>query len=862
MRIGPYEILGEIGAGGMACVYRARDPELRRDVALKVLEPGSPPDLRARFVREGRTGARLHHPGIVAVHAAGEADGHAYIVQELIEGRSLADALASEPLPPPRAARLVEKVAQALAYAHGEGVIHRDVKPGNILLDAEGEPHLADFGLARTVEASAALSKSGVAIGTPNYMAPEQAGGHVGLVDARTDVWGCGVVLYECLSGGHPFEGGPHGVLEEILYEDPAPLRKRSPGVPAALEAIVGRCLEKDPARRYPAAEALAEDLRRFLAGRPVEARFVSRLERLRRRVRRNPIPFAAGGLAGLLVLALGALLGLRALRDAELAREAERIAREAEAAGDHATAARMWTRLGDLRGTASPRGAEALRRAEGAEEASRRAARRAIAQGEIEAGDEARGRFERATAALLRFAAAVPSVPSDAPVGADDGSAGEGERERLSAERDAAFAQAWGFYLAARGAVSSASSAPPPAGPEWEGATSRLADLAWARLHEAEEAGDRAGARRFEAELRTHGTERYRRQIEGTGSLTLETNPSGAEVEFFEYVDDPATGSGPGGGRLVAKPLSPRPGTGDPGLGTRARTPLDRLALPMGSYLLVLRQPGFREVRYPVLVERNEDEAAPEPVRLLREDEIGQGYVYVPGGETVLGGDPRAYLAWPRRKSRLASFCIGEREVSVGEYREFLRALLDEGRPDDEVRALAPRRPGGGRRGWEVGAGEVTTSWRADGPVTGISWEDAVAFCAWRTRVEGREVSLPSEEEWERAARGADGRSFPWGEGFRWEWTAGGRTEGPGQNMDPNPVGGTPSDVSPFGVLDLAGNVIEWCRDEWPGGVRAIRGSGAGLVNVQDFRVASRAARGTRDAFDNLGFRMRAEPR
>ncbi|MCI0340794.1 MAG: bifunctional serine/threonine-protein kinase/formylglycine-generating enzyme family protein [Planctomycetales bacterium] len=877
MRIGPYEILGELGAGGMARVYRARDTDLRRDVALKVLEPGSPPEYRVRFVREGRTGARLRHPGIVAVHAAGEADGHAYIVQELVEGETLAEALGREPLPPSRAARLVEKVARALAYAHGEGVIHRDVKPGNILLDADAEPHLADFGLARTVEASAALSQSGVAIGTPNYMAPEQAEGRVGVVDARTDVWACGVVLYECLAAAPPFEGGPQGVMEAIVWKDPVPLRKRAPGVPPGLEAIVGRCLEKDPARRYPGAGALAEDLARFLAGRPVEARFASRLERLRRQVRRNPVPYAAGSLAGLLLLALGAVIGLGALRDRELALEAERIARAAEEAGDHATAARMWTRLADLRGPTSARGAEAVRLAGEAEEASRRAARRAVARDEIEAGDQARGRWERARAALARLRS---PAPGSAPVGADDGSAvapagSEGpegpagpagpageDPERLSAEREAAFAQAWGFYLAARGAVSDASGAPHrPGEPEWEQATSRLADLAWERLREAEESGLRTDARRFEAELRAYGAERYARQLEGSGTLTLDTVPTGARVEFLRY-EDPPGGPGPGErGRLVARPF--RPGTGDPWPGAPVATPLVRLPLPMGSYLLLLCKPGFRDVRTPVLIERNEDEATPEPIRLLSEAEIGEGYVYVPGGETILGGDPKAYLAWPRRKARIGPFCIAEREVSVGEYREFLQALLaGEGRAEGEVLALAPRRPGGGPRGWSVRDGEVATSWKADRPVSGVSWEDATAYCDWRTRVEGRAVSLPSEEEWERAARGGDGRSFPWGEGFRWEWTAGGRTHEPGQNMDPGPVGGTPEDVSPFGVLDLAGNVIEWCRDSWPPDLRAIRGAGAGLVNVQDFRVASRAARGARDAFDNLGFRVRAEPR
>ncbi len=310
MRIGPYEIHGELGAGGMGVVYRAWDPELRRDVALKVLSLGAPPDFRQRFLREGRTGARLRHPGIVAVHAAGEADGQAYIVQELIEGESLSLKILREPLPPEEAARLMEKVARALSYAHAEGVIHRDVKPGNILVDRAGEPHLADFGLARETDASVQLSRSGEAIGTPHYMSPEQAEGKPGRVDARSDIWGCGVVLYQALSGALPFEGGANLVMERVLAQEPVPLRRRRPEVPRGLEAVVDRCLEKDPARRYPTAEALAEDLGRFLRGETTEARPIGPVSRVARRVKRNPLPTVVSVLA----LVLGAAGGVGAL--------------------------------------------------------------------------------------------------------------------------------------------------------------------------------------------------------------------------------------------------------------------------------------------------------------------------------------------------------------------------------------------------------------------------------------------------------------------------------------------------------------------------------------------------------------------
>ncbi len=364
MRIGPFEIQGELGRGGMGVVFRARDPVLGRDVALKVLSPGAPPDVRARFLREGRVAARLRHPSVVAVHAAGETEppagsegpGAAYIAQELIEGRSLAKVLAEESLGPAPAARLVEKIARALAHAHAEGVIHRDVKPGNILLDSAGEPHLADFGLARDAASEERLSRSGMVVGTPHYMSPEQAQGRVGAVDGRTDVWACGVVLYECVAGAMPFSGETAmAVMTAIVGSDPVPLRRRAAGVPADLETIVSTCLEKDPGRRYPTAGALADDLDRFLRGEPIGARGEGPIRRLARALGRHRTAAAAAAAGGLTLL-LAATAALPRLGTAEReAREARAAALEAlGAVADSALdAALALRRAGDLEGMA-----------------------------------------------------------------------------------------------------------------------------------------------------------------------------------------------------------------------------------------------------------------------------------------------------------------------------------------------------------------------------------------------------------------------------------------------------------------------------------------------------------------------------
>ncbi|MCI0342267.1 MAG: SUMF1/EgtB/PvdO family nonheme iron enzyme [Planctomycetales bacterium] len=795
MRIGPYEVLGELGAGGMGVVYRARDPELRREVALKVLPGGAPPDVRARFLREGRTGARLRHEGIVAVHAAGEADGQAYIVQELIEGESLSRVLERGTLPPERAAAIVERVARSLSYAHGEGVIHRDVKPGNILLDRAGAPHLADFGLARTVEVSAALSQSGQAIGTPHYMSPEQAEGRPGMTDARSDVWACGVVLYECLAAARPFEGGPHSVMEQVVRDEPAPLRRKVATVPRALETIVSRCLEKEPHRRYPTAEALAEDLARFLRGEEVEARPVSLVERLRRRVRRNPAPWALGAaLAATLLLVAGGL-GLSDWRERARVAEELRLARElAPADPDRAIG------VLDLLAKRAP-GAPGL-------EEIRAAADRRRDEIEVE-------RLRTQAGALLR--AGEKAAREHA------GAAGDARR------RDAAYAAARAGFGGSCELLASH-----PDAPERRSASGAMAALAAERLREAEAAGDEEAAARFEADLRAFGAESHARELEGSGTLSLDTVPTGAEAELLRFE--------PQDGALVPKPLR-----------SLGPTPIREAPLPMGSYLLLLRKPGFLDARLTIRVERCEAEAAPDPVPLLTEGQVGPGYVYVPPGETVLGGDAEATLAWPRRKVRLPGFLIAEREVSMREYGEFLASLRASGFPEAEVRRRAPRRIAGDP------FGRLPEDW----PALGVSWEDAEAYAAWRTGVEGRAVRLPRQEEWERAARGADGRPYPWGPAFRWDRVVGARSpDQPDGRPSPRPVGSARDDVSPFGVRDLSGSVVEWCADEVARGLRAVRGGAWNYADAAAFRVAGQGGYQTDNVSDAVGFRVAAEPR
>ncbi|MFO0847614.1 MAG: WD40 repeat domain-containing serine/threonine protein kinase [Gemmataceae bacterium] len=358
--VGRYRLAGRIGGGASAVVYRAVDTATRRVVALKVFPAGPPSE--DRYTRDAGALQRLKHPHIVQLLDAGVAGGQPFLALELVEGGTLADRLAAgHHFPPAEAAALARKLADAAHYAHTHGVVHRDIKPGNVLLGADGEPQLADFGLARGPAAGGPPTRSGPAVGTPLYMAPEQVAGASRDVGPRTDVYALGAVLYEVLTGRPPFPAAnPLELARRIADDRPAPPRALAPAVPPALEAVCLRCLEKDPADRFATAAALAAALDRVLAGDPGSVWRPSRAGRLRRwwRGQRPWVRGMLSGSAGLLVACGG--LGAAAWvyrgraevyrQRAELAEAAERLdRREAEArARDEGRAAldRGWRAL------------------------------------------------------------------------------------------------------------------------------------------------------------------------------------------------------------------------------------------------------------------------------------------------------------------------------------------------------------------------------------------------------------------------------------------------------------------------------------------------------------------------------------
>ncbi len=319
--LGDYELLEEIGRGGQGVVFRARQKSLNRTVALKIIGLGqwaSKAHVK-RFRLEAEAAARLDHPCIVPIYEVGEREGSCYFSMKFVEGGQLDEVVRRTPMPIRQAAELMAKVARTVHYAHEHGILHRDIKPGNILLDVKGEPHLTDFGLARLLESESTVTRTLEVLGTPSYMAPEQAAGNnpatAGLTSA-TDVYGLGAVLYQLLTGHPPFAGGTtYETIKLLLETEPRPPRLWNPKIDRDLSTICLKCLEKDPQRRYSSALVLAEDLERWLKHEPISARRTGVVGRGKKWLQRNPTLAAVVTLSLALIAAVGVIVWKSELR-------------------------------------------------------------------------------------------------------------------------------------------------------------------------------------------------------------------------------------------------------------------------------------------------------------------------------------------------------------------------------------------------------------------------------------------------------------------------------------------------------------------------------------------------------------------
>ncbi len=744
-----YELQGLLGRGGMGEVWRVRDRDLNRMLAMKIVrwELAQNDRIIARFIEEAQTCAQLQHPGIVPVFEIGRLpDARLYFTMEEIRGRNLRDIiddLHAESIKQghwvkPGAdwtlrgvIRAFARACSAVAFAHARGVIHRDLKPANVMFGDDGRVLVVDWGISKIVgrpdlaadigeyepvvtkraTTGEQLTRPGAITGTPNYMAPEQVLGEHGEVNIRSDVYALGGVLYKLLTGQPPYgEAPPMAIFLKISKGAPtSPLNKTELPLPPEVVAICQRAMARNPQDRYADAGELADALYGWLEG-------VQRRER-----------------------ALEVVAEARTLDE----------------------------RASELRGEARSLEAQAAR--------------------------------------------ALQTVPPFAP----EEQKYEGWRlgdEAVEKRREAALVS-----LETEQRLESALRI----APDLIEATEALA-MHHRELHEIAEADDDAdAAATHEAKLRTHidslpGNNPLRgalkRYLEGTGYLSVAADTPGAKVTLRRYE------------RVHRRMIA-----GDPvDLG---EAPVRDHALAPGSYLLELDAPGKRTTRYPVHIERQRtwdtvrpvDQSEP-PVRLLDDESLSEGEIFVPGGWFVAGGEPTTAGGFDKRRYWCDDFAIQRFPVTNAELIVFLNELVDAG-DEEQALQIAPREraAGAGEQGSMLYQrdddghftlhGDAARRGRAvdpQWPATNVDWHGAYAYAKWYAERTDQPWRLPTEWEWEKAARGVDGRGFPWGATHDPSWSCM-QDSRPGQ-PHADVVDSFPVDVSPYGVRGVAGNVTTWC--------------------------------------------------
>lgn len=711
---GRYELGEALGKGGAGKVVSALDREAGRIIALKVLHQGARADgsVMAKFVREGRIAAQLEHPNIIPVYEIGAlSDGQPYYTMRIVKRTSLRDVLGQPELrkhwPLSRLLSVLLQVCRALAYAHSRGVLHRDIKPENVLLGDFGEVYLADFGLAKVQRDSPLLfvhrdddEERRPMAGTAGYIAPEILRGETARIDHRADLFALGVVLYEALTGEHPFHAETvAGITVATSEREPVPPSERRHDCPLVLEDLCLSLLAKDPERRPESADVVATEIIAFLEGAK---------ERERRREEARRLTVQANE-----IVARHDEIEAEAGRQTELARELSAKIRDWEPVSHKR---KIWL-LED-------------------------------------AAEEARLEAGRALASAI-------------------------ELYKNALEYD----------------------------PQHEPAHRGLAQLYWLRASNAAAERRRASQVYYEALTLQHDDGTIAKLLRAPAHFSIRSHPEGAEV--FIRRCEPRD--------RVLIPGPPR---------ALGRTPLRDISLEPGSYIVHLEAEGFAETRYPVDLIRGRHHEA--EVNLYTEREIGEGFVYVPGGPAIFGGDPEANDALPEQLVLVPDFAISKFPITMRQYCAFLDALEGEDpalawlrAPRDRISEgfAVQKGPDGrwspdpvmiegeARKLFPAGEGH---EWNV--PAHLVSWYDALAYCRWRSERERETFYLPTEIEWEKAARGVDGRFFPWGDHFDPTFCLM-RASRPFATQ-PEPIGTFLLDESPYGVRDMAGGIREWVGD------------------------------------------------
>ena len=755
-----FELQGEIARGAMGRILAGWDLHLGRPVAVKVLRKTGARDLdRVRFLEEAQVTGQLQHPNIMPVYELGRLRDQVAFVMRRVEGRSLKaiiSALRKGDLDTRaqfgrmRVLNVFHQLCMAVAFAHTRGVVHRDLKPSNVMVGDFGEVVLLDWGLCKVVGQATRSTRStsdrwktvhGQIIGTPAYMAPEQAMGLIEQVDARTDVYGLGAILYHLLTLRPPFSGKSNReIVNRVLKEAVVSPRQRAPSeeIPEEVEAIILRCMARDPNGRYVHARALADAVGEFLESTSTTGVGLPRT--------RDVGPLVREGVTAI-------------TRHQTLLEDAALVADTLETA----------------RAKVGPTDPPAAKQPAWEAEARLRAL-------QIEVADA----FGHAVSALTRATALAPDNT---------------EARKL------------------------------------------LCDLYLGRHDQALSRGDRARCAYYRRMIATVDDGRYADVVSGQGSIHVDIAPRGATVWLWRYVERSR--------RLTAaneRDLGP--------------APIKLEQLPAGVYRLTARAADCETLTTTLVVQPGRCTRL--RLRMLRAGAIPPGLVHVPAG-TYRSGNPHDAFSTPAEQA-LPDYLIGVHPVTCGQYLDFLQHTA--ARDPLEGRRRLPRSHDGRVPAWPMGPdGSVRLpghhdpggAWSPEMPVVCITMDDAAAYCRWLADVTRRPVRLPTEEEWEKAARGTEGRTWPWGELWEPAYAA-----GPETWVQPWPprVGHFPEDLSPYGAGDFAGGVREWTASVELGGTpRVVVRGGSFLAGDTGGRpLWARDLLGPEQLAPDVGFRVASD--